>query len=232
MTKFQKFHEEWHEHLGELVQQMTKLPKSCTTNQDEENTKLLIQKVISHINEYYRVKSLAAKNDILYIFSAPWSNSLERSLYWIAGWRPTTAFHIIYSECGIHLESHITNILNGFHNGDLADLSPNQLTRFSELQCETIQQENNITEQLSDWQDSANDIIENIDKKMETLVGILERADEVRLNTLHNLVHLLTPQQLIEFLIAATQLLFGIRSWGINYDNHRVKGSDVSVLKF
>lgn len=152
MTKFQKFHEEWHGHLRELVQQMSKLPKFCTTNQDEQNTKLLIQKVISHINEYYRVKSLAAKNDILYIFSAPWSNSLERSLYWIAGWRPTTAFHIIYSECGIQLESHITNILNGFRNGDLADLSPDQLTRFSELQCETIQQENNITEQLSNWQ--------------------------------------------------------------------------------
>lgn len=67
---------------------------------------------------------------------------------------------------------------------------------------------------------------------METLLGILERADDVRLNTLHNLVHLLTPQQLLEFFIAASNLLFGIRSWGINYDNQRVKESDVSVLKF
>uniref|UniRef100_M1B8L3 BZIP transcription factor bZIP132 n=1 Tax=Solanum tuberosum TaxID=4113 RepID=M1B8L3_SOLTU len=224
MTSFQKFHEEWHEHLRELVQQMTKVPKSCTTNQDEQNTKLLIQKVTSHINEYYRVKSLAAKNDVLYIFSAPWSNSLERSLYWIAGWRPTTAFHIIYTECGIHLESHITNILNGFRNDDLADLSPNQLTRFSELQCETIRQENTITEELSDWQDGANEIIEKIEKKMERLVEILERADEVRVTTIHKLVHLLTPQQALQFLIAATHLLFGIRTWGINHDNQRVKG--------
>ncbi|KAG5569126.1 hypothetical protein H5410_058892 [Solanum commersonii] len=219
MTSFQKFHEEWHEHLRELVQQMTKAPKSCTTDQDEQHTILLIQKVTSHINEYYRVKSLEAKNDILYIFSAPWSNSLVRSLYWIAGWRPTTAFHIIHSECGIHLETHITNILNGFRNDDLADLSPNQLTRFSELQCETIRQENTITEELSDWQDGANEIIEKVEKKMEMLVEILERADEVRVNTIHKLVHLLTPQQALLSLIAATYLLFGIRSWGINHDN-------------
>ncbi|PHT30663.1 hypothetical protein CQW23_29741 [Capsicum baccatum] len=155
MASFQKFHEEWHELLRELVQQLNKAPKRATDQGQYELHTKLIQKVTSHINEYYRVKSMAAKNDILSVYTAPWSNSLERSLHWIAGWRPTTAFHIIYTESGILFESHIADILSGYRNGDLGELSPIQLTRFSKLQCEVIQQENAITEELSDWQASS-----------------------------------------------------------------------------
>ncbi|MCD7462845.1 hypothetical protein HAX54_049461 [Datura stramonium] len=208
MTSFQEFHEEWHEQLRELVRQMNKAAR-CATNQEEnELYRKLIQRVTSHSKEYYRVKSLAAKNDVLYVFTAPWSNSLERSLNWISGWRPTTAFHIIYSESGILFESHIADILNGCRNGDLGDLSSNQLSRFSELQCE----------------DSANEISGSMDAKMERLVGILERADQLRLTTLDNLLQLLTARQAVEFLIAAAHLLFGIRTWGVNHDRQRSKG--------
>ncbi|XP_059274645.1 protein DOG1-like 3 [Lycium ferocissimum] len=224
MSSFQKFHEVWHEQLRELVQQLNKAPRPAINQEQHELHTQLIQKVTSHYSEYNRVKSIAAKNDVLCVFNAPWSNSLERSLYWVGGWRPTTAFHIIYTESGILFESHIFDILNSRRNGDLGDLSPNQLTRFSELQCEAIQQENAITEELSDWQDSANDIMGDIDKKMERLVGILERADQLRLRTIENLLHLLTAQQAVEFLIAAAHLLFGIHNWGVNHDRQRPKG--------
>nr|XP_016438495.1 PREDICTED: transcription factor TGA2-like [Nicotiana tabacum] len=155
LSGFHQFHEEWHEQLRELVQQLKKAPRPATNQEQHELHTHLVQKFTSHYYEYYRVKSMAAKNDILHIFSAPWSNSLERSLYWIAGWRPTTAFHIIYTKSSILFESPIVDILRGFGNGDLGDLSPNQLSRLSEFQYETVQQENAITEQLSDWQASS-----------------------------------------------------------------------------
>ncbi|XP_009629955.1 protein DOG1-like 4 [Nicotiana tomentosiformis] len=227
MSGFHQFHEAWHEQLREIAQQLKKSPRPATNQEQHELHTQLIQKFTSHYYEYYRVKSMAAKNDILHIFTAPWSNSLERSLYWIAGWRPTTAFHIFYTESSILFESQIVDILRGFRNGDLVDLSPNQLSRFSELQYETVQQENAITEQLSDWQDSANDMIGtmgDVDRKMERLVEILEKADQLRMKTIENLLQLLTAQQAVEFLIAAAHLLFGIRGWGVNHDRQRAKG--------
>ncbi|XP_059284152.1 protein DOG1-like 4 [Lycium ferocissimum] len=221
---FQRFYQTWFDQLKEIVHQLNQAPKPATNDQHRELHQQLVQKVMSHYYEYYRVKSLAAKNDILSVFAAPWSTSLERSLHWIAGWRPTTAFHLIYTESSILFESHIIDILRGLRYGDLGDLSPDQLSRVSELQCEAVHEENAISDELSDWQDGASEIIGlmgDIDTKMEMLVEILEKADKLRMKTIENLVELLTPQQAVEFLIASAYLQFGIRRWGINHDRQR-----------
>ncbi|KAK6785390.1 hypothetical protein RDI58_018845 [Solanum bulbocastanum] len=198
---FQRFYETWFDQLKEIIRQLSQVPRPATSDQHRELHQQLVQKAVSHIYEYYRVKSLAAKNDILSVYSAPWSTSLERSLHWIAGWRPTTAFHLIYTESSILFESHIIDILRGLRYGDLGDLSPEQLAR-----------------------DSASEILGlmgDIEGKMEKLVEILEKADKLRMKTIENLVELLTPQQAIEFLIASAHLQFGIRRWGINHDRQR-----------
>ncbi|XP_049414160.1 protein DOG1-like 3 [Solanum stenotomum] len=221
---FQRFYDTWFDQLKEIVRQLSEVPRPATSDQHRELHQQLVQKVVSHIYEYYRVKSLAAKNDILSVYSAPWSTSLERSLHWIAGWRPTTAFHLIYTESSILFESHIIDILRGLRYGDLGDLSPDQLARVSELQCEAVQEENSITDEFNDWQDSASEILGlmgDIEGKMEKLVEILEKADKLRMKTIENLVELLTPQQAIEFLISSAHLQFGIRRWGINHDRQR-----------
>ncbi|XP_019193362.1 PREDICTED: protein DOG1-like 3 [Ipomoea nil] len=222
---FQSFHETWFEQLRQLVQQLGQAPRPATTADHHQLQQEMVQKVMSHCHEYYRVKSIAAKRDILGVFTAPWATSLERSLHWIGGWRPTTVFHLIYTESSILFESHIMDILRGLRNGDLGDLTPTQLRRVSELQCETVQEENYIADQLSDWQDGGSDIIGmmsgKLDAKMEKLAEILEKADQLRMKTITNLVELLTAQQAVEFLIAAAQLMFGIRRWGINHDRQR-----------
>ncbi|KAL0399477.1 UNVERIFIED_CONTAM: hypothetical protein Sradi_2291000 [Sesamum radiatum] len=56
---------------------------------------------------------------------------------------------------------------------------------------------------------------------MERLAKILERADQLRLKTIETLVELLTPQQAAEFLVAAAELHFGVRGWGIQQDRQR-----------
>lgn len=149
---FQRFYKTWFDQLKEIVHQLNQVPRPAMNDQHRELQQQFVQKLISHYSEYYRVKSLAAKNDILSVFSAPWSSSLERSLHWIAGWRPTTAFHLIYTESSILFESHIINILRGLRYGDLGDLSPDQVARVSELQCEAVQEENSISDEHSDWQ--------------------------------------------------------------------------------
>lgn len=149
---FHRFYQTWYEQLHDLVNHLNKAPKPPTTDDDDHQLTQLVNKVMFHFSEYYRVKSLAANKDVLSIFSAKWSTTLERSLHWIAGWRPTTAFHLIYTESSILFESRILDILHGLRTGDLGDLSPVQFTRVSELQCETVHQENSITDQLSEWQ--------------------------------------------------------------------------------
>ncbi|KAL4555153.1 hypothetical protein LXL04_037764 [Taraxacum kok-saghyz] len=209
---FHRFFGTWYEQLHHQIHHLTKATRPPTTDDDDHQLTQLVNKTMFHFVEYYRVKSLAANQDVLSIFSARWSTTLERSLHWIAGWRPTTAFHLIYTESSILFESRILDILHGIRTGDLGDLSPAQFTRVSELQCET---------------DEASELIGgtcgDLDKKIGRLVQIVQKADELRLRTLKAVVELLTPQQAVEFLIAAAQLHFGIHRWGLNHDRERAE---------
>lgn len=152
MSSFQRFYETWFEQLRQLVQQLGQAPIPPTTDEHRLQLRQLVQKAISHYADYYSTKSVAAKGDVLSFFSTPWTTALERSLHWIGGWRPTTAFHLVYTESSILFESHVIDILRGYHTGDLGDLSPGQFRRVSELQIQTVQEENDITDQLCCWQ--------------------------------------------------------------------------------
>jgi hypothetical protein len=131
-TSFTQFYDSWYSQFNNLIHQLT-ISSTQTSNSEE-----LIQKVMSHYEDYYKAKSTAVEKDPLHVLSSPWATSLERSLHWIAGWRPTTAFHLIYTESSLLFESHIVDILRGFTTGDLGDLSPNQFRRVSDLQCDTV----------------------------------------------------------------------------------------------
>lgn len=73
-------------------------------------------------------------------------------------------------------------------------------------------------------QDGASELMgkcEDIEGKIERLARVVEKADDLRLRTIGNVVELLTPQQAVQFLIAAAQLQFGVRGWGLNHDRER-----------
>ncbi|XP_038896732.1 protein DOG1-like 4 [Benincasa hispida] len=222
---FPSFYATWFDHLHRLIDQLSTTTKDNQHNAASTADHLrLVETVMSHYSDYYRVKSIAAERDPLSVFSAPWATSLERSLHWIAGWRPTTTFHLIYSESSILFESRIVDILRGLRTGDLGDLSPSQFRRVSELQCQTVEEENAITEELSEWQDDVSELIgarAEMTGRVEGLVSIIKKADDLRLRTVQKVVEFLTPKQAIEFLIAATELQFGVRGWGLDQDRRR-----------
>ena len=135
---FTHFYETWLEQLHKLVNQLSSAPRPPSSPDQHQHLVQLVHKVMCHYAEYYKLKAQATERDAVSVLTAPWASSLERSLHWIAGWRPTTAFHLVYTESSIRFESHIADILRGLRTGDLGDLSPSQFRRVSELQCETV----------------------------------------------------------------------------------------------
>ncbi|KAL2331347.1 hypothetical protein Fmac_018928 [Flemingia macrophylla] len=208
--RFAEFYEKWFKELQRVAQEL------------RESRKVeVMEKVVRHHQKYYDHKALAAESEPLTVLLSPWATALERSLHWISGWRPTTAFHLVYTESSLRFESHIVDILQGHRTGDLGDLSPAQLRRVSDLQCVTVKEENALTEELSEWQDSVSEIMgpgADINEKIRRLEPIIKRADNLRLTTLLSVVALLSPHQAIEFVIASAELLVGIRGWGLNHD--------------
>jgi len=87
-----------------------------------------------------------------------------------------------------------------------------------------VREENEITEGLSEWQNSASEMMGcemEMKEKIRELILIIKRADDLRLKTLQGVVRLLSRQQAMEFLIASGELLIGIHNWGLIHDSRR-----------
>ncbi|KAJ0264085.1 DNA-binding protein-related [Hirschfeldia incana] len=227
IESFKKFQHSWVEQLQHHLNHLRSVQNyhRNSASGDEARLREAVERVMGLCREYHRAKLATTEKDVVGVMAAPWSSALERSLHWVGDWRPTTLFHLVYTESSILFESRIVDILRGFRTGDLSDLSPSQFRTVSELQCETVKEENAITEELSEWQDDASDLVmgtvSNLDQRIRRLAEIVHRADDLRLRTITGVVEVLSPLQQAEFLIAAAELRTGVSGWGSSHDRRR-----------
>lgn len=202
----------------------------------------LVDRVMTHYENYYRVKSNVAKRNILCMMTPSWRSTLEEAFLWIGGWRPSMAFHLLYSKSGLQLEDGLSELLSGHNMGDLGNLSTSPLERVDELHRKTIREEKALTEYLASHQETIAESsmvelshivteltrTESIDERVEPTLSpkekgfleILRKADDLRLKTLRNVVDSLCPIQAIHFLIAAAELHLRVHEWGKKKDAH------------
>ncbi|XP_010552125.1 PREDICTED: transcription factor TGA7 [Tarenaya hassleriana] len=226
---FDKFHEAWSKQLQGLLRHLRSAQKNFRSAAGESSEAVAeeelhgaVKRVMVHCSDYYSARRSVTEADVASMVASPWSSQLERALQWVGGWRPTAAFHLVYTESDVHFESRIV----GDRIGDLSDLSPLQLRRVSVLQCKTVKEENDITEEASDWQDNASLLVpgtvDNLDDHILGLSDIVQMADNLRLATITGVVAMLNPFQAAEFLTAAAKLLTGVHCWGMIRDDPEI----------
>ncbi|XP_050386542.1 protein DOG1-like 2 [Argentina anserina] len=131
---------------------------------------------------------------------------------------------------------------------DLGDLSESQLTMVDKLQRKTIQEERHISEKMAKQQETVADTtlvelshaatamtrndnvhvggdgnhMERVESTLaseeEGLESILHKADDLRMRTLQDIIHNLSPLQAVHFLIAAAELHLRLHDWGKKKD--------------
>lgn len=247
---FQTFFECWLSEQNQLLDDLIVASKRHQSNgaDDENQVSLseLVERVVKHYEHYYEEKSRSAKQDVLAMLSPPWTSSLEHAFLWIGGWRPSMAFHLLYSESGLQLEAGFAELMRGLSSGDLGDLSRSQLTNVDKFQRRTIKEEKHITEKMAKLQETVADTTmvelshvatemmrniahEGVDdheervestlaSKKEAMEKILHKADDLRLRTLKSITQILSPIQAVHFLIAAAELHLRLHDWGKKKD--------------
>lgn len=242
---FHNTFESWLVKQNQDLDQLVRASKDDNNNKNEMMLSSLIHKVVKHYEEYYREKSRYANGDILGMLHPSWRSNLEDAFLWIGGWRPSMAFHLLYSKSGIQLEPNLHDLIRGLTKGDLGNLNGDQLGKIDELQSKTIREERKLSENLAKVQESVADtsmveishvvseimreetgqvdeheenIKTNIGNKEESLLDLLKKADELRLRTIKEVLKILTPVQAVHFLIAAAELHLRIHEWGKKKD--------------
>ncbi|CAN0891108.1 Protein DOG1-like 4 [Linum grandiflorum] len=155
-TTFEPFFDRW---LLEQERYLHDLISAADNNHTTNNSSLrrLRDRVMDHYEHYYKVKSAWAHHDVKSMLSPSWRSSLEDAFLWIGGWRPSMAFHLLYSKSGLQLETKLHDLIRGLTTADLSDISAAQLRRIDELQRATIRDEKVIAEKMAKVQESVAD---------------------------------------------------------------------------
>lgn len=55
---------------------------------------MVVENVLSHYHDLFRLKADAAKADVFYLVSGVWRTSIERFFLWIGGFRPSEIVNV------------------------------------------------------------------------------------------------------------------------------------------
>ncbi|XP_073150282.1 protein DOG1-like 3 [Henckelia pumila] len=233
------FYQEWmtlqEQELSELNQVIALNANGCATSAELSK---LIEKIMNNFQDYIQKRSLMARAYVSPYFAPTWCTSLERSVLWIGGCRPSSYIRLIYALCGLEIESQFAEFLRGARIGNLGDLSARQISMVDHLQGNTISEERKLSTRLAGLQEdvldhplaaiavksgsqfngSSGNVDEVLDKHGLAMAGILEEADRLRLNTLRELVRILDPPQAVNFLAAGKKLRLCVQDWGKKRD--------------
>ncbi|KAI4343483.1 hypothetical protein L6164_010824 [Bauhinia variegata] len=149
---FHNFFDCW---LAEQNQHLQELFAAASTHAADVQ---LIERVIKHYESYYMTKSKWTKTNVLRMLSPTWRSSLEEAFLWIGGWRPSMAFHLLYSKSGLQFEASLKELIQGLEEAcDLGSLSAAQLAQMDELHRRTVMEERKITEKMAKHQETVVD---------------------------------------------------------------------------
>ncbi|CAN1820448.1 Protein ZW2 [Linum perenne] len=206
---FSAFFDGWlvrQEHYHEELQ-------TVDSGADDNLIRDLVNRVLTHYQHYYEEKSRLAHSDVFILFSPPWFTSLERSFFWITGFKPALAFQVLRDS------------VNG--------LSEDQDRSVRMLKEETRVEERLLNDELARIHESVGSppvsawarkrgaeeegvppppMPEGIRFDLESLVG---NADTLRTNTVMRIGQILNPRQNLEFVAAGTRLQLAVRALGL-----------------
>ncbi|KAF5185512.1 Delay of germination [Thalictrum thalictroides] len=219
---FGDFFEAW------LAKQKSYLEQLNEIHEEEAELGSLVERVVSHYQNYYETKSKAASENVCLLFSPPWLSSFERTLLWITGFQPGLAFQILDTSVG-----------------DDGELTAKQVEKIKRLKAEMRVTEKALSNEMASIQESIGGdswvkiakridtqivLDKEVDKVMETMIqgklrDLVENADFLRANTARELINVLSPVQAAKFLAATARLQLGIHAWGLQRDADRMPSS-------
>ncbi|URD83576.1 hypothetical protein MUK42_17277 [Musa troglodytarum] len=179
-----------------------------------------VDAILDHYREYRDARARLADADVLDVISHSWLTPFERTFVWVAGWKPSLAFRLLFHEGG-----------GGGCRRDGCLLWPDQRTAMEELRRQVVAAEHRISEGLARAQEAmASQAVlgavragsRNVsaraaaaDVVARALRAVVSAAEELRDATLRQVVEILTPAQAAEFLASAAELRLRVHRWGL-----------------
>ncbi|WCJ33380.1 Transcription factor TGAL1 [Euphorbia peplus] len=199
--------------LEEHNRQVNELRAAVNSHAGDTELRSIVENVIAHFNEIYRLKGVAAKADVFHILSGMWKTPAERCFMWIGGFRSSELLKLLVNQLEPLTEQQLMGIYNLQQSSQQAEDALSQ-------GMEALQQ--SLAETLANGSPGASGPSGNVANymgqmamamgKLGTLDGFLRQADNLRQQTLEQLHRILTTRQSARALLAINDYFSRLRA--------------------
>ncbi|GLT88618.1 hypothetical protein SLE2022_066350 [Rubroshorea leprosula] len=189
--------------LEEQNRQINELRAAVNSHASDAELRLIVDGVMAHYEEIFRLKSNAAKADVFHLLSGMWKTPAERCFLWLGGFRSSELLKLLVNQLEPLTEQQIVGITNLQQSSQQAEDALSQ-------GMEALQQ--SLAETLSSGSLGSSGSSENMANymgqmamamgKLGTLEGFIRQADNLRQQTLQQMHRILTTRQSARALLA------------------------------
>ncbi|KAI9107690.1 hypothetical protein K1719_021353 [Acacia pycnantha] len=173
--------------LEEDHRHMTELRAALQAGLSDGELRIMVDGYLSHYDEIFRLKGIAAKTDVFHLITGMWTSSAERCFLWMGGFRPSELITMLIQQLEPLAEQQIMGMYGLRHSSQQAEEALSQ-------GHEQLQQSLVDTIAGGPIGDGVQQMVIAM-SKLSNLEGFVRQADNLRQQTLHQLCRLLTIRQ-------------------------------------
>ncbi|KAG6601119.1 hypothetical protein SDJN03_06352, partial [Cucurbita argyrosperma subsp. sororia] len=189
--------------LEEQNKQINELRAAVNSHASDTELRMVVDGVLAHYDEVFRLKGIAAKADVFHLLSGMWKTPAERCFLWLGGFRSSELLKLLVNQLEPLTEQQFMGISN-------LQQSSQQTEDALSQGMEALQQ--SLAETLSSGSLGSSNTSGNVANymgqmatamgKFGTLEGFIRQADNLRQQTLQQMHRILTTRQSARALLA------------------------------
>ncbi|URD83074.1 hypothetical protein MUK42_05157 [Musa troglodytarum] len=206
------FDVEYSRWLDDHNRQISELRTAVNAHASENDLRGIVDGIMSHYEEIFRLKGVAAKADVFHILSGMWKTPAERCFLWLGGFRSSELLKLLVNQLEPLTEQQLMGICNLQQSSQQAEDALSQ-------GMEALQQSLAETLAGSLGPSGSTGIVANYMGQMAmamgklgTLENFLRQADNLRQQTLQQMIRILTIRQSARALLAINDYFSRLRA--------------------
>ncbi|MED6171219.1 TGACG-sequence-specific DNA-binding protein TGA-2.1, variant 2 [Stylosanthes scabra] len=199
--------------LEEHNRQTSELRAAINSHAGDIELRTIVDNFMTQFDDIFRLKGIAAKADVFHILSGMWKTPAERCFMWIGGFRSSELLKLLVNQLEPLTEQQLMGIYNLQQSSQQAEDALSQ-------GMDALQQ--SLAETLANGAPNPSGSSGNVANymgqmamamgKLGTLEGFLRQADNLRQQTLQQMLRILTTRQSARALLAISDYFSRLRA--------------------
>uniref|UniRef100_A0A453RB07 DOG1 domain-containing protein n=1 Tax=Aegilops tauschii subsp. strangulata TaxID=200361 RepID=A0A453RB07_AEGTS len=200
--------------LDDHQRHINNLRVAVIADMGDDELRILVESVLLHYDEFFRLKNLATKSDVFHVLSGMWMSPAERFFMWLGGFRSSEILKVLASHLEPLTDQQLMGICNLQQSSQQAEDALSQgMEALQQALSETLAAAagagplagaGNVTNYMGQMAIAMG--------KLSTLENFLRQGDLLRQQTLQQMHRILTTRQAARALLVISDYFSRLRA--------------------